>query len=559
MTIPSDADDLPTQWSEAARPVLSVVTLVVVASAFYLSFNGYAGFLTVNFDSDQAIQVLMAADLQLPADLYYWGQQRGGSIVPILGRFLLDHSDLSPIRAVSYAQYFILGLGYLGFACLFRTNLARLLFALAWFLPPQPFGFLLMLGHPYAAQLGFLGIAVALIARLPRMTGWTQIMLRHLLIVGAVVCLFLSVWASDFSVISLALMAGFGMIGIGYQLWLAPVTRLSKQLTSKHLTISLIIILTSLELITLLIASRYGIRFIRYAKSHATASDDVFSINTLSQTKTMVELVFGTIHRIVTFQNPDFGLNVFGFSALVFLGSASAFLLIYGLVVVLQQWLRRPAPPHLDISPWCWFFVCNAVIGTGAILLSSWVYINSIQDGAGKRYFVPIYLMIWVAALLFTEGIPQVAARPLWAVLLVVALIGSATLPASVYGLEKFEPTIQRLQPLRTLGTAGLIGNHWASYLLCSVNPDQLSCTQFDEYGQPYCSSQEVPPVRRPSGRCPRCVNRVLDAPQIYLVKNHWIDEFPAETEQFGECLVNIGEPFELAGYTLAPYRVRRP
>jgi hypothetical protein len=551
-------NDTQMRWSEAARPVMAVFTLIGVASAFYISFNGYAGFLNVDLDSDQAIQALMAADLQLPADFYYWGQQRGGSIVPILGRFLLNHFHLSAIQAVSYAHYFILGLGYLGYAYLFKTNLARLLFALVWFLPPQPFGFLLMLGHPYAAQIGFLGVAIALLERLPAMTGWLQIILRHLLIFSAVVCLFISFWASDFAVISLALMAIFGVIGIAHRVWFAPVTLLSKRVESKFITVSITFILIGLELFNIAATSDYGIQLIRYAKSQATSSDDLFGINTPTQVKTMLDLVSRAIHQTVTFKSNNFWLSVFGFAGLVFVGGAITFLVTYGLFLLLKQWLRNPVKPKLTISPWCVFFCVNAMLGFGAIVLSGWVYINTVADGSGKRYFVPIYLMVWIAALLFIEGIPQFAAKPLWAVLLVVALAGSATLPASVYGLEKYEPTIQRLRSFQNLGTAGLIGNHWSSYLLCSVNPDLLSCTQFDEYGQKYCPRAVLPPVRRPSGRCFRCVDRVLDSPKIYLVKNNWLDEFPTETEQFGECLVKIGEAFNVAGYMLAPYQVQR-
>lgn len=101
---------------------MKALALAVAAIAFWISFHAYAGFLAVDFDADQAIHVLMTADLQLPADLYYWGQQRGGSILPVLGNVLLQHSRLSPIEAVSYAQYFVLGIGYLAFAAIFKTN-----------------------------------------------------------------------------------------------------------------------------------------------------------------------------------------------------------------------------------------------------------------------------------------------------------------------------------------------------------------------------------------------------------------------------------------------------
>lgn len=534
--------------------IMKGLAIVVAVIALRLSFQGYAGFLVPDLDSDQAIQVLMAADLHLPEDLYYWGQRRGGSIVPILADFLLKHSSLSPIEAVSYTHYLILLIGYLAFASIFKSNLARILFALAWFLPIHAFGFLLMLGQPYAPQLAFLGIAIALIEKLPQKVGWAQILLRHLMIAMAVACLFISLWASDFTVISLALISVFAVLGILYRIWAIPVSSFSP----KTIGIPLLLILLALEIANISITSRYGVEFIRYAKAHATAAESLFGFNTLENAKKLFDLVTKPIVQAVHFQADSLLLNRLVFSILVFLGLAMTFLVIYGLFMATRTWLRRPPiEPPLRVSPWFWFFLINAVVGFVAIIFSEWVFINSMEDGSGKRYFVPIYIFIWLVALLFTEGIPRIPAQPLWIVLLAVAVIGSATLPASVYGFEKFQPTVQKLQELQKLGTAGLIGSHWNSYLLCSANPKQLSCTQFDEYGQFSCPIPGDPPVRRPSGRCFRCVDRVLDSPQIYLVKNNWLEAFPDETEQFGECLVRVGEPLDLAGYTLAPYQRR--
>ncbi len=536
--------------------IMQALAITVAVLAVHTSFHGYAGFLVADLDSDQAIQALMAADLQLPADLYYWGQQRGGSITPVLGNFLLRHSHLSAIEAVSYSHYFVLIIGYIAFASILKTNIARILFALAWFLPMHRFGFLLMLGHPYAAQLSFLAMAIALINKLPQKIDWFRTILRHVMITAAVGCLYISLWASDFSLISLALLVVFAVLGILYRIWFAPVTLFSP----KILSIPLLLILIALEIANILITSRYGSQFIRYAKAHASANEGLFGFNNLAQAKQLFDSVTHAIAQSVTFKLADHRWSNIIISAIVWFWIGIAiFLISYALLYLIKFWLRSQnfqlAP--LRLSPWIGFFLINAAIGFVAIIFSEWVYVNSMQDASGGRYFVPIYIFIWFAALLLVEGIPSLAAKPFWVILLVVAVAGSATLPASVYGIEKFQPTIQRLQPLQQLGNAGIIGSHWASYLLCSVNPKALSCTQFDEYGQMFCPAADAPPVRRPSGRCFRCVDRVLNSPAIYLVKNQWLESFPDETEQFGECLVRTGEPFDLAGYTMAPYQRR--
>lgn len=527
------------------------LTILVAAIALYFSFNGYAGFLVPDLDSDQAIHALMAADLQLPADLYYWGQQRSGSIVPILANILLKHSTLSAVEAVSYTHYFLLLIGYASFASIFKSHIARILFALAWFLPIHQFGFLLMLGHPYAPQLAFLGLAVALITKLPRKLEWWRVIVRQMMITGAVICLFISFWASDFTLISMGLISLLGILGISYRIWIAPVT-LSPQTSW---SIPLLFGLIALEIINIIVTSTHGLEFIQYAKEHATPSHSFLGLNTLQHAQELFQLFTNPIAQTIASNSGSLLTNSLVFSILVFWGCAITFLIVYGVFRFVQLWLRTPTADHrLTISPWFWVFSANAVIGFAAIIFSEWVYVNS-QDGSGSRYFVPIYIFVWVAALLLAEGIPRIPAQPLWAMLLVVAITGSATLPASVYSTEKSEPMVQRLQELKNLAPAGIIGSHWASYLLCSINPNQLSCTQFDEYGQIPCSQPVAPPVRRPSGRCFRCVDRVLDSPMIYLVKNAWLESYPNEIEQFGTCLVRVGEPFDLAGYTFAHYQ----
>lgn len=548
------------RWLNHEIPLLinlftKCLTILVAAIALYLSFNGYAGFLVPDLDSDQAIHALMAADLQLPDDLYYWGQQRSGSIVPILGNVLLKHSALSAIEAVSYVHYFLLLIGYLSFASIFKSNSARILFALAWFLPIHEFGFLLMLGHPYAPQLAFLGLAVALIDKLPQNLKWWHLILRQVMITGAVGCLFISFWASDFTLISIGLISLLGILGVLYRIWKAPVTLFSP----KYWSIPLLFGLTALELGNIFMTSKYGIQFIQYAKAHATPSDSLLTLNNPKQAQELFQSFTNPIAQTIGSNSGSLLEDGLVFWILAFWGCAITFLILYSLFRLVQLWLRMPTASHrLSLSPWFWIFLANALIGFVAIVFSQWVYVNSIQDGSGSRYFVPIYIFVWVAALLLVEGILRIPAQLLWVILWVVAIMGSATLPGSVYGIEKFQPTVQRLQGVQNLAPAGIIGNHWSSYLLCSVNPQQLNCTQFDEYGQMPCPPLVVPPVRRHSGRCFRCVDRVLDSPTIYLVKNSWLESYPNEIEQFGECLVRVGEPFDLAGYTFAHYQ-RKP
>lgn len=114
-------------------------------------------------DADQAIHVLMVADLKLPDDWYYWGQDRLGSFMPLLARpfFLLG---LEAVWAYTVAQLlaFLSWAWFLNRLCgnrwLALAALALLIF------PPLPFSSFILPGHPFLAQITFTlaGIHIAM-------------------------------------------------------------------------------------------------------------------------------------------------------------------------------------------------------------------------------------------------------------------------------------------------------------------------------------------------------------------------------------------------------------
>ena len=54
----------------------TIITIGLITLFFIVSFRAFALYTTPAFNSDNAIHVLMAQDLKLPDDLYYWGQSR---------------------------------------------------------------------------------------------------------------------------------------------------------------------------------------------------------------------------------------------------------------------------------------------------------------------------------------------------------------------------------------------------------------------------------------------------------------------------------------------------
>jgi hypothetical protein len=173
------------------------------------------------------------------------------------------------------------------------------------------------------------------------------------------------------------------------------------------------------------------------------------------------------------------------------------------------------------------------------------------------RYFVVVYVALWVAALLFVDGLQGAIAQRAYILLVLIAVSSSLSLPDGVFEIQKRQSKVQRLERLENLGQAGFIGEYWSSYVLCSSNPAALSCTPYDPKGETPCLPAGNPQNSIGRVRCLRCVPEVLASEKIYLVKEKWFDIFPEQIQQFGQCLIKAGNPIKRAGYTLALYKKR--
>jgi hypothetical protein len=269
---------------------IPLITLIIL-----LSFRSFAAYLAPDLNSDNAVHILMAADLQLPEDWYYWGQDRLGSLVPLLGHFLLTIFPITPATAVSYVQYFLLIFGFCCFATLFKGNLSRVIFALVWFLPLRNFTTLLKIGQPYGPQLAFIGAALVLLNRLKndkKIIG----MKRQWTIFLITLSLLISLWLSDFSIVTILLLAAILM-------W-------QNYLACKHLPSSpwLKVIFGLLDLITVLLTFILGIVFIIYAKQKSSppsreSYEEYYQIfNNVEQVREVINKLAVSFTETITFQ-----------------------------------------------------------------------------------------------------------------------------------------------------------------------------------------------------------------------------------------------------------------
>jgi hypothetical protein len=515
------------------RWFINTLAIAIITVIFLLSFRSFATYLAPNFNSDHAIHVLMTYHLKLPKDLYYWGQNRLGSIVPILAHLLIKSFPISPVEAVSYVQYVFLLIGFICFTSLFKHILSKIIFALVWFLPTTDFIELVNIGQPYAAQLCLIGLTILCIDQVLNHGKCWPAWRKQAAIAIATFSLMTALWVSDFTIVTLFLL-GVMALRYTYQFYRnAPISSKEK----------LIAILPGFLNITFFLFA--GEVFINYAKENASRHQEYNTFNSVVITFEVLKTLITSLFQTLTFQTKDFFLSIQAIFAVLFV--------LYAINLICRNQTR--IVPNL--SRWFYFFFIHAILGFLLLICSNWVYINLIS----LRYFVVVYVTGWLSALLFVEALEPKFLKQVYILLIVAALSSSLTLPPYVFSIQKARPRIQALQDMQSLGKVGIIGDYWTAYLICSVNPKQLNCTSYDPRASTPCLPPGTPEqvmrrARRIRGvRCSRCVSKVMKAETIYLVKNKWLQTFPPQTQQFGHCLIQIGEPKKIAGYTLAPYR----
>ena len=518
---------------------------------FILSFSSFAAVFYPDLNSDHAIHVLMAYDLKLPDDLYYWGQDRLGSLIPIIGHIILKLFPLSPIEVISLVQYLIIAVGFLSFAALFKSIKSKIIFAIAWFLPLKCFSELIQPTHPYAPQFTFIAIAIVAINRLAQInpktdqmkgeerttsmpasslsplpfthlhliksTGLKEVLgeaKRQVLIFISVASLFVSLWISELSLVTI-----FLLCFIALKSRLKVSFKETSLLKIKEITFKI-----DYNIFTVLFTSLIGISFLLYAKQHALPvgvyHQQVF--NNFSQTLEVIDKLTNSFVRSIIFRADN-----------IFFSLPSILVLL--LIVSLLYILYKKKPSHRIDSQWMYLFFWNAILSFVLLIFSHWVYINE----SHLRYFTVVYVSCWVAALLFAETLTGITKKRIYAILALIAISSSFSLPSYVFSINKPESKIDKAQELQTLGKVSFIGDYWTSYLICSVNPSLFDCT----------------PHEKSAIRCSRCIPRALAAPTIYLVKEQWLDSFPSHIDQFGVSLKKLGEERKIGGYTIAPYK----
>ncbi len=478
---------------------------------FLLIIFSFYNFAEINFpllNSDMAVNVLMAQSLNLPGDFYFWGQDRAGSLIPLLANFLVEAYKFPPILAVSVIHYFILIAGFFALATFFRNRNLKLILALLWFFPSWHFldHVILLFGiqmSMIAIALYFLRIMQAAMNRYVKLV-WLSLVCLSFLI---------AIWVSDLALLSL-------IIVVLILVWKYLPERRKKPVFSflkDRKTVWQAVVVTVWFIL--------GCTFIVYAKHKATHIEAYHThhLNHPFEILASLNILFYSIWKILIFSSENFMESIYTWA------------IIAGLPIILvlsntrSHFVKFCSSHKLMI-----FFALNGILTFFLLIISHWVFLN----GTARRYFTIVYISLWVATLLYIEWTGSRNRQLRMIILLIVVLLGSISSINKFFFPKQLPSRITEMSDLGKLGDFGLISDYQVSYLSACVDPKHIVATPHD----------------KDNVRNYYYAKSVFKMPKLYLARDGWMNSFPDTITQFGHILSRKGSEFPLGNLYLCQY-----
>ena len=483
-----------------------ILYYAIIAFIFLLSFYFYSSLFYPALNSDNAISILMVHYFKLPHDLYFWGQDRLGSLIPLIGQIPFKIFGLSALVSESITHYGILLAGFLAFSTFLKSLFYKIVFAMVWFFPPM---------HLIDVTQFYFGIHYSLIAIVCYLlTLFTKERIRqnsvvmNLMLLIIILITILVVWVSDMALVSVIILFG---IQLFYYLKENKLSGIVFKKPYLYYASGGIII---------------GYIFIHYAKSTAFNSQNYTALGDLGSIIQTLLFFIKTITDMLLFKSNE------------------TFTSIYSYLVILLILLSVFLLPKMKINDltrkWALFFLLDAIILFSAIILSKWTLVNNVP----RRYFTCTYIAFSLAMLMLFDNlvVNKTATHLLKSLLIITVLIGGA---GTIYNLKyiwpkTLTPMVKVVGEFQQLGNIGVIADYWNSYITSCTSPESIKATPHDQ---------------TLSVRNPEMVDEVFEQPNLYLIKDMWLDSFPDTINQFGRVLIKDGEQFNIGNCGVCKYR----
>ena len=476
----------------------SCLGLVIICSFLLLSPNH-----NPTFNSDGAIMVLMTHNFQLPEDIYFWGQDRGGSLIPLMAQFWNKVLNISAITSVTICLYVLLAAGLSGYALLLDRKLNKVFLSVYLFLPW--FFFNDMIWYTLGVQISLIGFCILLYHKLKIGESKKEFAQNVLLLLLIDLIFVINLWVSDQAIISL-----FALVILFYSL----VFRKFKK--------SKMLVLTTINFLGIIA----GIFVTGYLKKFALVrTENYLSINSFSQIISALENIVHSIKNYLLFNHNDVFLSI------------SVYLVLILFVLMLISLVQNYRMIDGSKRKWILFFGFTTIASLGSLIVSNWV----LQNDMGRRYFIPIYFQCFVLLFILIENSPKVKLTKFikYYTRILALILACTNFIHFIHAEPKtLKPMVSVVADLQNLGKVGLIGSYWYSYISSVANPESIVSTPYDGDA---VRNYEV-------------AESVFSQDAIYLIKNSWFAEFPDSTFQFNHLLIKTGKAFDISDRTICEY-----
>ena len=395
---------------------------------FQIAFFSFCFFSSLRYtllNSDSAINILMICDYYWPQNMYAWGQNRMGTIIPLLAQPFYQFG-LSALWSESIVHYGILVLGCFCFIKFFKNTFFKFLFTLVWFFPISH-----MIDHTqfaYGIQMSLFGFVIYLCYHV-----WpfcNTIIKKIGILFSLLLLALISTWVSDMSISLIGLWGG-AVIIIGI---------LKHKLEYVKNNVVLLSIFSSLLILTYLL--------VNWSKVFSTQEYNYY--------------LFASFINIKD-------------NYIVFLTSLISIPLMF---LIIPFFTFRSKNNIATAS------LITGVMLTLFILCFQWTYLNNVP----RRYFTPSFILIsWGYLLNYDAKYSIINKSTIFKdfykqkifYLMLVALIYSFS---SLYELKYVSP--KTLKPRASfnneydaLGNIGIIAEYWNAYVNSVTNPKKVAAT----------------------------------------------------------------------------------
>jgi|GEM_PF-6028863 len=484
----------------ARRLAFAITAILFVASWFI-----YGPIHFEAFNADYALHPLMAEDLVLPEDMYIWGENRIGSLIPFLARPLVVLFGLSGMWAVSIVQYFILA--FLVWWWFKRFNSPWLAVAFSSFLLVPAFSFhaIVMVAHPLTLFVLVLTLNLALFERVERQIEQKNYRLTELYIWFFLVIV--SLWITEQIAVPIGIM---WMILVGKSFnWKTKTILVPK----RHFYTGLF-----MPIPALIIWGGFMRNLFR-----ARQKPNYGKFCSWEELLDQLALIGKRLYNVFSFQHFDpFSL----FAWLMLLGAV--------LVVVHHRMFRERLSNTARVL----------LYSSGILLLitvtSKWVYVNY----TGIRYFVPVVFMFFVYVLYVIDHYQlkklQIAAP-------IILIIGSM---AGYLQIQEYQdnnaPDIERrdiVESIELKPNSIFIGDYWYTYLAGALRSDKL-------YGFPFPWQEQ---------RNKRQLVHIPHSDEVIIAKGSGLEELADTIQMHGFTFVSDRELEKVGQLVFRRYEVVDP